>query len=159
MEKNEMTVLLIEPEEHPKVVTIGTGLEALQKAVDGWIEAVYPFEDPVALIVNEEGKLNGLPLNRALIDEDSGDIYDIIAGKFLITGIADDNFGSLNDTQIKKFSEKFQHPESFMRFGRQVIRIIEDPPKQKESVMDKLKTKPQTQKESVPKKKEKEEIR
>ena len=66
MEKNKMTVLLIEPEARPKVVTMETGLKPLQEAVGGYIEAVYPFDDPVALIVNEEGKLDGLPLNRAL---------------------------------------------------------------------------------------------
>ena len=33
-------------------------------------------------ICNEDGKLDGLPLNRALRDAD-GDIYDIVAGIFL----------------------------------------------------------------------------
>ena len=46
-------------------IEIESGLDALQRAVGGYIEAVYPYEDPVALIVNEEGKLNGLPLNRS----------------------------------------------------------------------------------------------
>jgi hypothetical protein len=124
--------------------------------VDGWIEAIYPFDDPVAVICNEEGKLNGLPLNRAIISEETGDAIDIIAGKFLITGITDENFGSLDNAQIKKFSEKFLHPESFMRFGRQVIRIIEDLPKQKKSVVEKLKSKPPEKKEATPKKKSKE---
>ena len=58
MEKNQITVLLIEPEARPKVVTMETGLKPLQEAVGGYIEAVYPFDDPVALIVNEEGKLD-----------------------------------------------------------------------------------------------------
>ena len=44
--------------------------EILQAAVGGDIQAVYPYEDPVALICNEEGKLLGLPLNRALFDDD-----------------------------------------------------------------------------------------
>jgi hypothetical protein len=95
-------------------------------------------------------------LNRAIISDETGDAVDIIAGKFLITGITDDNFGSLNNAQIKKFGKKFLHPESFVRFGRQIIRIIEDLPKQKKSVMDKLKSKPQEKKESMPKKKTKE---
>ena len=157
--KEKITVLVVEPGEVPYVKEIDSGLESLQSEVDGWIEAIYPYEDPVAIICNEEGKLNGLPLNRAIISEETGDAVDIIAGKFLITGITDDNFGSLNDTQIKKFSEKFLHSESFMRFGRQFIRIVEDLPKPKESVMDKLKAKPQEKKEPAPKKKAKEEIR
>ena len=155
-QKEKITVLVVEPGEVPYVKEIDSGLESLQSEVDGWIEAIYPFDDPVAVICNEEGKLNGLPLNRAIISEETGDAIDIIAGKFLITGITDENFGSLDNAQIKKFSEKFLHPESFMRFGRQVIRIVEDLPKQKESVVEKLKSKPPEKKEATPKKKSKE---
>ncbi|MFR8735856.1 MAG: DUF3846 domain-containing protein [Butyricicoccus sp.] len=74
-----MTVLLVQPNAYPKVIQIGLALEDLQHAVDGDIEAVYPFEDSVGVICNEEGKLRGLPANRALRDED-GHIYDVIAG-------------------------------------------------------------------------------
>ena len=76
-----MTVLLVQPNAYPRVVQIGTALEDLQHAVDGDIEAVYPFEDSVGVICNEEGKLRGLPANRALRDED-GHIYDVIAALF-----------------------------------------------------------------------------
>ena len=65
-----MKVLVVEPEKEPYVKEISSGLSSLQKEVGGFIEAVYPFEDPVAIICNEEGKLEGLPLNRALRDED-----------------------------------------------------------------------------------------
>ena len=60
-EADTITVLLVEPHEHPKVIEAGTGLEDLQQLVGGDIEVVYPFEDNVGLIVNEEGKINGLP--------------------------------------------------------------------------------------------------
>ena len=43
-----------------------------------------------------------------------------------------------------------------MQFGRQIIRIIEDLPKQKKSVVEKLKSKPPEKKEATPKKKSKE---
>ena len=82
----KMTVLCVKSGEKPKRIEIENDLDALQRAVGGYIEAVYPYEDPVALIVNEEGKLNGLPLNRALRDEDN-DIYDIVAGPFLVVGL------------------------------------------------------------------------
>ena len=65
-----MRILKIKPEHKPERADIPDTLEAMQKVVDGYIQAVYPFEEPVALICNEEGKLNGLPLNRALWDED-----------------------------------------------------------------------------------------
>lgn len=59
--------------------------------VGGCIEAVYPFDDPVAIVCNEEAKLEGLPLNRALRDED-GDIYDIVAGTFMVVGLTGRQF-------------------------------------------------------------------
>jgi len=89
--KEKMTVLCVKPGKKPMRIEIEDGLGALQRAVGGCIEAVYPYEDPVALIVNEEGKLNGLPLNRALRDEDN-DIYDIVAGNFLIVGLGKSEF-------------------------------------------------------------------
>lgn len=86
--RERLTVLCVKPGEKPKCIEIESGLDALQRAVGGYIEAVYPYEDPVALIVNEEGKLNGLPLNRALRDEDNN-IYDIVAGPFLVVGLGE----------------------------------------------------------------------
>ena len=70
MKIETMKVLVVEPEKEPYVKEISSGLSSLQKEVGGFIEAVYPLEDPVAIICNEEGKLEGLPLNRALRDED-----------------------------------------------------------------------------------------
>ena len=73
-----MDVLIVEPEKSPRIANISGDLESLQKAVGGYIEAVYPYDDPVAIVCNEEGKLIGLPLNRKLED------YDIIAGTFVV---------------------------------------------------------------------------
>ena len=121
-EKNTMTVLVVEPMKEPYIKEIGIGLEALQNEVGGYIQAIYPFEEQAAIICNEEGKLNGLELNRALRD-DNGVIYDIIAGTFLITGLTEDNFGSLPDELTDKFSKQFQCPEMFMRAGGQIVAI------------------------------------
>ncbi len=117
-----MTVLLVEPSEHPRVVEVGTGLEELQAAVGGDIEVVYPFEDTVGLIMNEEGKINGLPLNRALRDE-NGEVYDVIAGSFLVVGLTEDSFGSLSQEQVGKFEEIFHQPEAFVKMGRNIMAI------------------------------------
>ena len=54
-----MDVLLVSPGEYPREVQVGTELEDLQEAVGGMIECVYPFDEQVGLIVNEEGKLCG----------------------------------------------------------------------------------------------------
>lgn len=44
------TVLVVEPGRMPYVKEIDSGLKSLQSEVGGWIEAVYPFEEEVALI-------------------------------------------------------------------------------------------------------------
>ncbi len=117
-----ITVLLVEPEKYPRPVEIGTDLADLQKAVGGYIEVTYPFDDNVGLIMNEEGKIDGLPLNRALRDEDGG-IYDVVAGSFLVAGLTDDGFGSLTPDQMKKFEEKFHQPEVFLRMGKGLMAL------------------------------------
>ena len=74
-----MKVIIVRPLEEPIAAEIEYGLKPMQEIVGGYIQAIYPFEEPVALICNEEAKLLGLPLNRALRTE-TGEIYDIIAG-------------------------------------------------------------------------------
>lgn len=114
--ENKMTVLVVEPEKVPYIKEIDPGLQSLQSEVEGWIQAVYPFDDPVALICNEEGKLMGLPLNRALRD-DNGQIYDVVAGTFLIAGLSEDDFTSLSPEFINKYEKRFSRPEMFIPFG------------------------------------------
>ena len=68
-EKNTLSVLQIAPGQYPQQVEIDNDLKALQQAVGGSIGASYPFADPVAIVYTDDGKLMGLPLNRALRDE------------------------------------------------------------------------------------------
>ena len=62
-------VLLVQPEKAPQLIRIEDSLAAMQRVVGGDIEEYMPFADEVALICNEEGKVNGLPLNRAIYAE------------------------------------------------------------------------------------------
>ncbi len=117
-----IAVLIVESGKEPYVKEIDSGLESLQHEVGGCIEAIYPYEDPVALVCNEEGKLEGLPLNRALRDED-GDIYDVVAGTFMVVGLTDDSFGSLTVEQMQKFSDHFKVPEQFVKLGDKIVAI------------------------------------
>lgn len=118
--KEMMDVLLIKAGMYPQAVKIGSELEDLQKAVGGDIEATYPFEDEVALVVNAEGKFNGSELNRSLKTED-GQLYDIIAGDFLVVGLTEDDFGSLSPELTEKFEKHFHQPETFIRMGRSIM--------------------------------------
>ena len=111
------------------VKEIQTGLKSLQSEVGGYIEAIYPFEDEVAIICNEEGKINNLPLNRALrVEGVSGrEMIDIIAGDFFIAyaPIASENFESLPKNLIEKYLEMFKYPEKFL-IASQTIYIYQD---------------------------------
>ena len=140
MDHEKMTVLVIEPEKKPYVKDISSGLASLQKEVGGYIQAVYPFEDPVAIICDEEAKLTGKELNRALRDED-GQIYDIVAGSFLIAGLGEEDFCSLTPEQIKKFSDMYKTPEMFLRLnGKLMVLPMEEKRElaKKPSVLQKL---------------------
>lgn len=114
-----MNVLVIEPMKKPYLKDIDSGLHSLQHEVGGYIEATYPYEDLVGLICNEEGKLNGLPLNRAIYGE-GGDMVDIIAGTFLIVGLSEDNFTSLPDEMAGKYAKLFETPEVFFSADGQI---------------------------------------
>ena len=117
-----MRILQIEPGLEPKVENIDSGLEAMQEAVGGTIQALYPYEDPVALICNDEGKLLHLPANRALRDE-NGVIYDIVCGTFFLCGAPTncDHFDSLTDEQVERYQELFRQPETFLNVNGQII--------------------------------------
>lgn len=117
-----ITVLIVEPGKEPYAKEIDSGLESLQHEVGGYIQAVYPFEEPVAIVCNEEAKLEGLPLNRALRDED-GDIYDIVAGTFMVVGLIDDSFGSLTPELMQQFTDHFKTPEQFAKLGDKIVAI------------------------------------
>lgn len=117
-----LTALIVEPGRKPYTKEISDTLKSLQHEVGGWIEAVYPFPDPVALICNEEGKLDGLPLNRALRD-DNGEIYDIVSGTFLVVGLEEDAFRSLTPEELKHFDKLFESPEIFVRLNGKIISI------------------------------------
>ena len=101
--EEKIKCLLIKPYELPKLIEIENTLKAKQKIVGGYIEVVYLQNDnDVLLICNEEGKINGLKLNR-----DIG--YDIIAGPFLVVGNDYENgdFKSLTEEQIIKYKIRF----------------------------------------------------
>lgn len=120
MEENTLSVLQISPGQYPKQVEIDNDLKALQQAVGGSIGATYPFDDPVAIVYNDDGKLMGLPLNRALRDE-HGEAYDVVAGTFLVVGLDEEDFGSLSPDLAEKFEKQFHQPESFIPLGRRML--------------------------------------
>ena len=140
MDNEKISVLVVEPEKKPYAKEISSGLSSLQHEVGGYIQAVYPYEEPVAIICDEEAKLKGSELNRVLRDED-GKIYDVVAGTFLIVGLGEEDFASLTPEHMKQFKEKFDTPEMFMKLnGKLVVLPMEEerPKAKKPSVLQKL---------------------
>ena len=124
----KITVLVVEPRKEPYVKEIDPGLHSLQAEVGGDIGATYPFSDPVALVCNDEGKLIGLDLNRGLRDE-NGELYDIMAGTFLVVGLGEEDFASLSPELAQKYMEHFRQPEQFISLGGQIIALPVEPEK------------------------------
>ena len=104
-----MKIVLVEPGKEAREAEITGSLQEMQKLVDGTIRAMYPWEDLVPLVSNDEAKLIGMPFNRVLED------YDVIAGPFFICGIKGDHFCSLTEEQAKTYLEKFRQPELIYR--------------------------------------------
>ena len=115
-----MNVLMVEPGKAPYETQIGDDLQSMQAVVGGYIQAVYPFEQPVALVCCESGKLDGLPFNRTLRDSD-GDIYDIVAGNFFIAGLGKSELTDLPHELAEQFTEQFRQPEMFLRMGDKIV--------------------------------------
>lgn len=108
-----MKILIVEPGKEPRKADITPCLSSMQKIVGGLIQAVYPFEEEVALICNEEGKLMGLPPNRYLRTPDTHEIYDLVVGTFFLCAApsGSERFKSLTEKQIQHYSELFNAPE------------------------------------------------
>lgn len=100
-----MNVLVVEPGTLPYEKEIN-GLQEMQELVGGLIDAIYPYDDPVALVCNDEGLLLGLPFNRSV---EGG--YGGICGTFFVCGLGEDNFVSLSPELTEKYREKFRRAE------------------------------------------------
>jgi hypothetical protein len=107
-------MLKIEPLKAPVLIEVEHTLETLQELVGGTIQAVYPWEDPVALLCDDDGKGKGYTPNRVLVGED-GEPYDLVVGTFYICGLTRDDFGSLSDELAEKYTELFRCPEMLMK--------------------------------------------
>ena len=127
-----ITVVLLEPGKLARKAEIDASLEGMQKLVGGYIEAFYPFQEEVCIVCNEEGKLNGLPLNRAVRSEGPEQkMLDIIAGTCFICDCSGEDFASLSEEQLQHYEEKFKYPEEFFMLGNEICAIPYTPEPEK----------------------------
>lgn len=131
MAEKSMMVLVVEPGRRPVLTAIDGSLESMQAIVGGHLEMVVPFEDEVALICNEEAKIEGLAFNRALYDY-KGRLADVLAGPFFVCGtpVGSENFASLPDEMVHKYAALFEAPEAFYR-GFQGLQVVKYEPEAK----------------------------
>ena len=103
-EESERTirVLRVTPDKAPEVAFIPNTVDDLRNEVGGRLETVTL--DDAVIVLNEYSKLDGLPMNRSF----GG---DILCGTFLICGADRDEFCSLPDEQIEKYTKMFAQPE------------------------------------------------
>lgn len=106
MKEEVIKVLKFEVGQEPYLKEIINELKHLQSEVDGLIQIV-PLSDDCLVVLNEEGKLNGLKPNRWLGSN------DIICGDFFICGDAGDTFKSIEDADIRKCQLFFMKKAEF----------------------------------------------
>ena len=115
-----MKVLIVEPRRRPRRADIPHTLRDMQETVGGYIEIIQPYDDPVVLVCDEEGKLKGYELNRAIVGK------DIIAGTFFLAGIDGEDLTDLSDDLANKYETLFRAPQVFIRSPRGILVLSED---------------------------------
>ena len=131
LKENQILVVIKKPGEEPYVEPLfDNTLESFQEAVGGYIETVT-FASDACLICNEEGKITGMPLNRAIRMD--GQIVDVIAGPCFVCDCSKDNFGSLSPEQQRRYMRQFKYPEHIIKINGEIAAIPYNPsPKSKE---------------------------
>lgn len=114
---DEIKGLLIEPNQYPKAIMIKNESYEFQNIVGEKMTEFYPFEDSICVM---EGNAEGLPLNRA-IKNDDGSVRCLVAGPMLVIGVNNGNYCSLTPRQMKQYEEMFHQPEVFLQMGRKVL--------------------------------------
>ena len=113
----------MEPGKASETRDISGSLKEMQSIVGGYIQAIYPFDEPdVALVCNEEGWLRGLPGNRGLRNE-NGEVSNIIWGTFFLCGVPanGDDFVGLTPEQTEQLEKQFHTPEAFIGSNGRII--------------------------------------
>lgn len=118
-----MNVLVVEPGYAPYEKEIN-GLNEMQATVGGLIQAIYPYEEEVALVCNEEGLLLNLEFNRSVPGG-----YGGIVGTFFICGLGEEDFCSLTPQQIGKFKKEYHNAEILVGVRGNEPFTIKVPPK------------------------------
>lgn len=117
-------VLIVEPHRRPRGANICPKLQSMQDIVGGYIQVVHDglLKDDAVIVCNEEGKLIGLPANRALRDGRSK-VQDVIHGTFMVVGTAGEDFTSLTPRQFADWTDRFLYCEQMIYFDGKIVAV------------------------------------
>lgn len=117
-------VLIVEPHRRPYGATICPKLHSIQDIVGGCIQVVQDglLKDDAVIVCNENGKLVGLPANRALRDGRSK-VQDVIHGTFMVVGTAGEDFTSLTPRQFADWTDRFLYCEQMIYFDGKIVAV------------------------------------
>jgi len=93
-----MKVLIKEPNKKSRVEEIENELQPIQEIVGGYIETVT-LSEKLVMILNEEGKLQGLEPNFQLGK-------DVIVGTVIFAGIGGEDFTSITDQDLEELQNQ-----------------------------------------------------
>ena len=110
-----MKILIIEPGKHPRETEIDGSLESMQKTVGGYLQAIYPFEDEVALVCDDESKLKSDTQWNRMLPETG----DIIKGTF-----GAEDFTDLSAELMEKYRQRFRNVELFIPTPNGLMPIV-----------------------------------
>lgn len=130
-QEDKIKVVILEPGKISRTAKINKSLKSMQKIVGGDIEAFYPFEEQVCFICNDEGKINGMPLNRAIYGDEK-EIIEIIAGSTFLCDCSCSDFNSLSNEQLERYSKLYKYPERFYEINGDIKAVPYKPLKEKE---------------------------
>lgn len=124
LQENTIRVVLVEPGKQARIADIEASLEGYYRAIGAdTIQAVYPFEEEVCIICDDEGKLNGRQLNRALRDEETKEVYDIVAGPFFVCSCKEPRYTSLSTEQQRRYLNLYKWPETFFNINGKIVAV------------------------------------
>ena len=98
-----MRVIYIPMNQQPYVIDIPHTLSEMQRLVGGRIEVVEPFADNVMLVCNEDGRIEGKPVNRIIMDGMD------ICGDFFLCGHDGIGLSDFPEDLIEKYTEVFRN--------------------------------------------------
>lgn len=120
-----MNVLVVEPGYAPYEKEIN-GLEEMQGVVGGLITVIYPYEEQVAVVANDEALLMNMEFNRSMPGG-----YGGVFGPFFVCGLGEDSFSTLPLELMKKFKKEFAKAEILLGFKGEDAVTLKVEPKQR----------------------------